>query len=284
MVGVLLSGCFGSEQQTSNIGEGAPAGSTTPTAPSSFAERKLPLAHVQAYIDTASERGLDWTVLAAADATENGVRASSPDAVEERVESLAYTLLATGAPSNYLTALTIRGGSQIFAERVLTLAERFRGAPEGEQPQVSRDPLDVPVDGQLVAGFGQRYGLLHDGVDIEAPLGTPILAAADGLVLSSSFDPAFGNYSCLLHRLDPPIAGETTITSCYGNQSRIDVEVGERVARGQTIGAVGCSGPCLRPHVHLQIKAGMGADAISVDPVPFFGGELGELGAQPALE
>lgn len=227
------------------------------------------------------EQGLDWAVLAAASQIETAGRGPRAGAEgEEQIAAIAYTLIAQGAPTDYEGALTARGG-QKFARRVLRLAERLRGGTEVELP-VAKPPFGVPVEGRLVAGYGKRFGALHDGLDIAAPSRAPIAAVAPGLVISTGFDPAYGNRTCIRHRLRS--SDRSDLTTCYGNQSRYEVEPGDLVDAGETIGRVGCSGPCLRPHVHLQVLGGSAASAPAIDPAPFLAVNTRDIGAEFSLE
>jgi murein DD-endopeptidase MepM/ murein hydrolase activator NlpD len=111
--------------------------------------------------------------------------------------------------------------------------------------------------------------LLHDGVDVAAPSGEPVRAAAAGVTLSAGFSGVYGEYSCVLHRLANPGGGERELTTCYGNQSAYETRPGERVHAGQVIGRVGCSGPCLRPHLHFQVRLGNSPSSPTADPARF---------------
>jgi len=242
--------------------------------PSDRAVEVLGAPSIERIRGVAAEHDLDWTVLAAVALLE--------DVDPADVESIAYSLLATGAPDSYEVALAARGGPG-FAADALRIADRLRSSADVEVGERATLPLTVPVDGVVVARFGRIYGLLHDGVDIEAEIGTPVRAAGPGVVTSAGFDSAFGNRTCITHRVeaDRLTEDDRPITTCYGNQSAIDVEPGEVVRRGQTIGAVGCSGPCLRPHLHLQVKEGGSPQAQSVDPAPYFGNALAGGDAKP---
>lgn len=272
-----FAGCGGSFSDgiSPTTGEVA-AGQAVTYEPSPQALADLSSSAIDAYRLTGVKLGLDWTILAATDMIETGRAASSDDG--QRAESIGYTLLATGAPGNYQTALQARGGSLEFAQRVLSEADRYRGAVTGQSSTptpVSTDPLVLPSDGQVVANFGQGFGVLHNGIDIEDEAGAPIQAIAPGTVLSTGFTAAYGNYTCILHRFKPPINEAEQITSCYGNQAEYETTPGSTVAAGETIGRIGCSGPCLRPHVHFEILLGTGPDGEAVDPAPFFDGRLG---------
>lgn len=126
--------------------------------------------------------------------------------------------------------------------------------PEGSR--VHKTAIKVPLSGALrvTSGFGLRLHpvlgrrLEHQGIDLAAPRGTPVHAAADGTVQFAGVQHGYGNVVYLRHR-NPP--NETTI---YGHLSRIDVRVGEHVARGGLLGAVGSTGMTTGPHLHFEIR------------------------------
>jgi murein DD-endopeptidase MepM/ murein hydrolase activator NlpD len=103
-----------------------------------------------------------------------------------------------------------------------------------------------PVNGPIVSPFGMRWGRLHAGVDIAVPSGTPIRAAASGTVAIAGWVGGYGNYTCINHG-----GGMAT---CYAHQSSIGVSVGQSVKQGQVIGSSGCTGHCLGPHVHFEVR------------------------------
>lgn len=143
--------------------------------------------------------------------------------------------------------------------------------------------LRMPTRGPVIAAYGRRLGILHDGIDIDAPTGRPIHAAADGLVVSAGTHSVFGLYTCVLHRFAPPLDGERRLTTCYGNQSRHATEPGAVVGRGEVIGYVGCTGTCLRPGVHFQVRLGSGPSSPVTDPAPFLA-DPGRIGRGAPLE
>jgi murein DD-endopeptidase MepM/ murein hydrolase activator NlpD len=116
--------------------------------------------------------------------------------------------------------------------------------------------LLMPVHGWKSSDFGERYDpyyriwQLHAGVDIAAPGGTPIHAAADGRVVQAGWNGGYGNYTCVGHgRVD----GQGFAT-CYGHQSQILVHVGEYVRRGEVIGKVGTTGASTGYHLHFETR------------------------------
>ncbi len=108
-----------------------------------------------------------------------------------------------------------------------------------------------PVDGSVVSGFGMRWGRMHEGIDIAAPAGTPIRAAASGSVVllqSDAESGGYGNFTCLDHG--------GGLQTCYAHQSSFAVGAGQSVSQGEVIGYVGCTGHCFGDHLHFEVRIG----------------------------
>jgi murein DD-endopeptidase MepM/ murein hydrolase activator NlpD len=286
-LGGLALGVAAYELTTSEAGDSSPpAPASAPNAgavearPSAFARDTVPERLLDLYLRTARRLGLDWSVIGAADQIEG---AGSPASAAERASAIGYTLQSLGAPDDYRAALEARAPTRGYARDVLQLAERYRTV-DSDQAPVARRPLELPVGGRVIAGFGQRLGVLHDGIDIDAPSGEPLRSSAPGLVVSTGFHRLFGETTCILHRFPRGLRGERELTTCYGNQSRYEVQPGDAVAAGDVIGRVGCTGACVRPHVHFQVRLGSGPTAPVTDPAPFLGRGAGAIGSARPLE
>jgi peptidoglycan DL-endopeptidase CwlO len=106
-----------------------------------------------------------------------------------------------------------------------------------------------PVNGAVVSGFGYRWGRMHEGVDIAVSEGTPIRAAASGTVVLMQSDAesgGYGNFTCLDHG--------GGLSTCYAHQSSFAVASGQSVSQGDIIGYTGCTGHCLGPHLHFEVR------------------------------
>jgi murein DD-endopeptidase MepM/ murein hydrolase activator NlpD len=131
-------------------------------------------------------------------------------------------------------------------------------------------PTSPPVAGgaRLGSSFGWRSdpfgrGLaMHEGLDFVAPHGTPILAAAGGVVVNAAFHPEFGNMVEVNH------GGE--LISRYAHMSAFSVAVGDTVRRGQPIGALGSTGRSTGPHLHFEVRK----NSLPLDPAIFLSARL----------
>jgi murein DD-endopeptidase MepM/ murein hydrolase activator NlpD len=131
-------------------------------------------------------------------------------------------------------------------------------------PSKAPGALDWPViGGTITSPFGYRQnpfggGLeFHQGLDVAAPMGTTIRAAADGTVIQAGWFGGYGNFIVIDHG-----GGMST---GYGHCSQIFVSVGQKVQKGQAIGAVGSTGASTGPHVHFEVRL----NGKPVDPAPY---------------
>jgi murein DD-endopeptidase MepM/ murein hydrolase activator NlpD len=116
-----------------------------------------------------------------------------------------------------------------------------------------------PADGVFTSGYGWRWGRIHAGIDIAAPVGTPILAAASGVVEYSQWnDGGYGNMIDIRH-------ADGTITR-YAHMNELYVKEGQTVGQGQLIGAMGSTGFSTGPHLHFEIRPNGGS---AIDPMAF---------------
>jgi peptidoglycan hydrolase-like protein with peptidoglycan-binding domain len=113
-------------------------------------------------------------------------------------------------------------------------------------------PLRAPVGG----AFGPRGSRFHPGIDLEASTGTPVGAAAWGRVTWAGSADGYGKLVVVAHG--------SGVRTFYAHLSRIDVRLGQRVARGSRVGLVGATGETTGPHLHFEVRV-RGA---AVDPIP----------------
>jgi len=147
-----------------------------------------------------------------------------------------------------------------FLRNVSSLSLRSRFA---QRMQVAAKPSLWPVDGRLMDPFGQRNdpfsgeGEFHTGVDISAPMGTAVRAAADGLVIRAEWGGGYGRLVVVDHG--------GGIQTYYAHLSRVYVSTGQEMRRGDEIGAVGSTGRATAPHLHYEVHLGGAA----VNPYPY---------------
>src|SRR5829696_1629342 len=120
--------------------------------------------------------------------------------------------------------------------------------------------ISTPVRGTVTSDFGPRWGRNHDGIDIAAPTGTAIRAAACGTVSLAGTQSGYGNMICITHT--------SRFSTCYAHLSRFAVSGGQQVQQGQLIGYVGCTGSCTGPHLHFETRV----DGQARDPRTYLGG------------
>jgi murein DD-endopeptidase MepM/ murein hydrolase activator NlpD len=137
----------------------------------------------------------------------------------------------------------------------------------------SSKPIDVPVG----SGFGFRPDpftgrrALHTGLDFPADTGTPILAAAGGVVRTAGWHPEYGQMLEIDH-------GNGLVTR-YGHTSKILVKEGDLVQRGQVVANVGTTGRSTGPHLHFEVLV----DGVQQDPQKFLAGNAGAGSGSLAL-
>ena len=118
-----------------------------------------------------------------------------------------------------------------------------------------------PVAGPVTSTFGRRRHSWHRGLDIRADAGTPILAAASGVVIASGFEPRYGQRVTIEH--------EGGFMTVYAHNERNLVDVGQGVRAGQVIALVGRTGRATGEHVHFEIRYdGRVYNPLSLLPLP----------------
>jgi murein DD-endopeptidase MepM/ murein hydrolase activator NlpD len=128
--------------------------------------------------------------------------------------------------------------------------------------------LVAPVSGTRSAGFGD--GRHHQGVDIAAPIGRAVRAAACGIVSFTGTQSGYGRMICVQHT--------PSFSTCYAHLSTIEVARGARVGPGQLIGRVGMTGRTSGPHLHFETRV----DGQPRDPAPYLSGARTIPGLAPA--
>jgi murein DD-endopeptidase MepM/ murein hydrolase activator NlpD len=122
----------------------------------------------------------------------------------------------------------------------------------------------VPSSHTITSGYGPRDGGFHKGIDIGAPLGTPIVAVDDGEVLFAGPASGFGHWIVIRHA--------NGVMSVYGHMysDGVLVSPGQYVHKGQVIGRVGSDGESSGPHLHFGVATGISGGRMNyVNPTPY---------------
>lgn len=172
--------------------------------------------------------------------------------------------LATARRKQHATLEAVRKRQDDLEKNVNDISEQIAkqlAASTGALPagpvRAGGHGLIWPVNGPVVSGFGPRWGSFHEGIDIAVPTGTSIRAAASGTVQIAGAAGGYGNYTCVDHG--------GGLSTCYAHQERILVSVGQQVAQAQVIGISDCTGHCLGPHVHFEVRV----NGQAVDPLGY---------------
>jgi LysM repeat protein len=219
-------------------------------------------------------RGCPWLILlllaqAACARVQVPIPAPGPDGTfyVVGIETLAELAARQGVPLEDLAEINgmrpdarLEPGQVIFLlappERPSTAQERPL-APDIDKDDGGPAPgtraavqLAWPVrEGRMSSVYGRRWGKQHEGIDLAAPVGTPVLAAKDGLVLyADNTVKGYGNMVVLSHDGD--------LLTAYAHTSVLLVRKGDRVKAGQVIAKVGQTGHATAPHLHFEVRQG----------------------------
>ena len=205
-------------------------------------------------------------------ATVNQVRAAR-DAIAQRKQELEATRaklqtrtaeLATARREQHSTLEQLRehedhleGDLSAISQKIAEQLAQSAGVLPAGPIRPGSGGMIWPVNGSVVSGFGMRWGRMHEGIDIAVPTGTQIRAAASGTVEIAGSVGGYGNYTCIDHG--------GGLSTCYAHQQQILVSVGQEVGQAQIIGISDCTGHCLGPHVHFEVRV----NGQAVDPLGY---------------
>jgi murein DD-endopeptidase MepM/ murein hydrolase activator NlpD len=151
-----------------------------------------------------------------------------------------------------------RGAEQAAAAQAQAAADQAAAQAAAE---AARPKAVLPVAGaRLTSTFGARWGTLHAGIDLAAPMRTPEMAAMDGVVLEAGPASGFGLAVYIQHE-----NGDVTV---YGHMDEILVQAGQVVHAGDTIALLGNRGQSTGPHLHFEVHVG-GINGQKIDPLPW---------------
>jgi murein DD-endopeptidase MepM/ murein hydrolase activator NlpD len=143
-----------------------------------------------------------------------------------------------------------------LAERIRAAAASSGGGGGSSGSGSSSSGFIWPVSGVVTSGFGMRWGRMHEGIDIAAPSGTGIRAAAAGRIIYTGYMGGYGNITIIDHG--------NGLSTAYAHQSSIYVGGGS-VSQGTVIGAVGTTGNSTGPHLHFEVRV----NGSPVDPMGY---------------
>jgi murein DD-endopeptidase MepM/ murein hydrolase activator NlpD len=187
---------------------------------------------------------------------EIAARKQELDATRARLKQRT-TQLATARQKQHTSLMQVRkqqddleGDLSDISQKIAEQLSAGTGALPAGPIQAGGHGLIWPVNGPITSGYGPRnigsgYEF-HPGIDIGVPTGTPIRAAAAGTVTIAGPEGGYGNYTCIDHG--------GGLSTCYGHQERFLVSTGQQVAQGQIIGLSDCTGYCLGPHLHFEVR------------------------------
>ncbi len=187
---------------------------------------------------------------------------------EARIDRVRSALTLVGLTSDDITRMRGRGEpvlpnivlplseqNSVFAERVGKIRQNF-SLLYGSRYVIDTLPIfkPTPPETRFTSGFGIRVHpilgtkRLHAGLDLAAPIGTPVRAAGSGVVQSAGWGGGYGNLIKVDH-------GNNLLTR-YAHLSRIDVAPGQPVAKGMIIGLMGSTGASTGSHLHFETRIG----------------------------
>jgi murein DD-endopeptidase MepM/ murein hydrolase activator NlpD len=220
----------------------------------------------QAQLDTAQERARQKRLqLDALETQRRQLLAVAQDKKTEAAHDVAQAEDESQAASDAIRALIAQKLAEEAAEAERARRARQLAGVEGPPPSAGApSALAWPATGPITSPFGMRVNPVngifrnHDGIDIGAPMGATITAAAAGKVIEVGWDPGgYGNFIVISHG--------GNLATLYGHCSQTFVSNGQEVQQGQAIGAVGSTGNSTGPHLHFGVQVG----SSFVDPMTY---------------
>ena len=199
---------------------------------------------------------------------------SAPRAASVSGTPLASTSSAgaTGSATSTSSASSADGTTSVTTAESMSVSAAAddrvsRGKRTATVPKILTKPGQTvagvwvkPNTGPMTSCFCMRWGEMHWGIDLAGPLGSPILAVGDGVVVAAGPAEGFGNWVVIQHS-----NGDVSI---YGHMRYYFVHVGQKITAGQKIALVGDEGQSTGPHLHFEIHKG-GLNGVKIDPVPW---------------
>lgn len=180
--------------------------------------------------------------------TSNDTQANPQNSVDRQRQFATSSPYASPSTVRDLAVLSTQSISteSIKQPEIPPLAAATNYLPEAEPSVPVFNGYDWPAQGVITSHYGWRWGRMHSGIDIAGPIGTPIVAAADGVVITSEWHS--GGYGNLVEIEHPD--GSITL---YAHNSENRVYVGQVVKKGQLIALMGSTGYSTGPHLHFEV-------------------------------
>jgi murein DD-endopeptidase MepM/ murein hydrolase activator NlpD len=194
----------------------------------------------------------------AADTMSHSVSVAEELGIQARPTEAITPTVAAERLGELTASRNLREAEQAAAARTQADADRVAAEAAAE---AARPKAVLPVDGaRLTSTFGPRWGTLHAGIDLAAPMRTPEYAVMDGIVLEAGPASGYGLAVYIQHD-----NGDVTV---YGHMDSILVQAGQVVRAGETIALLGNRGQSTGPHLHFEVHIG-GVNGQKVDPLPW---------------
>jgi murein DD-endopeptidase MepM/ murein hydrolase activator NlpD len=167
-------------------------------------------------------------------------------------QALAPVEISAPAVANEQLAVALEQGRKAaFAKPAAPPSGPARASRSRQQPAATAASdtdgrFARPGAGRLTSGYGRRWGRLHAGIDLAAGMGSPVRAAAAGVVLSARSESGYGKVVRVRHP-------DGTVT-VYAHMSAPLVDAGERVRAGDLVGREGNTGRSTGPHLHFEVR------------------------------
>lgn len=200
---------------------------------------------------------MDTTSTHSAEAGDIALLANGEAAPADTASS-ARTPATPSAPEPVVVPAAAETDTENIHSAMLYAGTEINTQREIAEEQARRPKIVIPAVGSFTSPFAMRWGSFHGGIDIANAVGTPILAATDGVVVDSGPAQGFGNWIRIK-------ADDGTMTT-YGHMETLDVNEGDRVVAGQKIAGMGSLGFSTGSHLHFEVEV----NGEKIDPLLWF--------------
>ena len=191
------------------------------------------------------------------------------DALNKSAADVQGTDLSALAPADQAKQLVANGTGRVSrSSRTLsagtdndTTSQARPGLPAINPDKTVDGTWIRPSEGEESSCFCMRWGVMHDGIDLAGPMGSPIVAVGDGTVVAAGPAEGFGLWVVIKH--------DNGDYSVYGHMYHYFVTVGQHVVAGQHIADIGANGQSTGPHLHFGVMQGSFPSGNYIDPIPW---------------